>query len=68
MKTYEEGIIKGFSHNINVVEELETKLDNANLTIKELSNRILKAIEYINQHYPVCAGSELLEILKGSDK
>ena len=44
MKTYEEGIVKGFSHNVEVVEKLEHELDNANSKIKELANRILEAL------------------------
>ena len=71
MKTYEEGFIKGFSRNINVVEELETKLDNANSKIKELSNRIFKAIEYINNvhccTWDNTGAEDLLKILKGSE-
>lgn len=60
-KTYEEGIVKGFSHNIKTVEELE--------------ERIKKAIEFIeksklngNKVSEMLCGSEimtLLEILKG---
>ena len=36
--------------------------------IKNLEDRIDKAIEYIHNNYPVCAGKELLDILQGSDK
>jgi len=36
--------------------------------IERLNNIINKAIEYIRNNYPVCAGKELLEILKGEDK
>ena len=72
MKTYEEGIVKGFSHNVEVVEKLEHELDNANSKIKELSNRIFKAIEYINNvhccTWDNTGAEDLLKILKGSDK
>jgi hypothetical protein len=64
VKTYEEGFIAGFSHNIKTVEKLE--------------ERIKKAIEYIeenklngNKISEMLCGSEimtLLEILKGEDK
>ena len=41
--------------------ELEKENERLNKTID-------KSIEYIDNNYPVCAGSELLDILKGSDK
>lgn len=65
MKTYEEGFIAGFSHNIKTVEELE--------------ERIKKAIKYIQdtcylegyRDYNIMLQEqvkELLEILKGNEK
>lgn len=51
---------------IELNKSKETLL-NQWLEIKRLNNRIDKAIEYIENNYPVCAGSELLDILKGSD-
>lgn len=67
MKTYEEGFIAGFSHNIKTVEELE--------------ERIKKAIEFVQKTQFDCGDfnccgfgiwkngkNELLEILKGNEK
>ena len=50
--------------------EIEIKqLRNARYSLDrvELEDRIDKAIEYIEKNYPVCAGEDLLNILKGSD-
>lgn len=57
----------------NNVELLQNDLDNANSKVSELSNRILEAIEILNQpmlSYASCvkALDEIEEILKGSDK
>ena len=35
--------------------------------IPELQDRIDKAIEYIHNNYPVCAGKDLLDILEGKE-
>lgn len=50
MKTYEEGFIAGFSHNIKTVEELE--------------ERIKKAINILKFCNSQCA-KETIKILKG---
>lgn len=58
---------------------LQNDLDSANSKVSELSNRILKAIEYLEKNalapifldckmYETSAYNDLLEILKGSDK
>ena len=52
MKTYEEGFAKGFSHNIKVVEELETELDLVSSKASELSKRIFEALIYIDDKAP----------------
>lgn len=78
MKTYEEGFIAGFSHNIKTVEELEEQIKVLKSNLNENTTRILKAIEYTKglreKYFKECiAGSSielgnLLEILKGEDK
>ena len=52
MTTYEEGFTKGFSHNIKVVEELETELDLVSSKASELSKRIFEALIYIDDKAP----------------
>ena len=51
-------------------EYKETIAENMKLIQEKhkLQERIDKAIEYIHNNYPVCAGKELLDILQGSDK
>ena len=54
-------------------DELKEELgNNYDLFMYEINLQLLmkidKAIEYIENNYPVCAGSELLDILKGDDK
>jgi predicted RNase H-like HicB family nuclease len=60
MKTYEEGFIAGFSHNIKTVEELEERIKEAigliDLIIPELWN--------INNHMTYKL-KEIKKILKG---
>lgn len=75
-RTYEEGFVKGFCHNIDVVEELETELESSNSRVRELSKRLMKALGYINEKAPGVSTlildtenkAKLIDILTGSDK
>lgn len=64
-KTYEEGIVKGFSHNIKTIEELEEQIKKAIAYLKEneCENIYLDCKLYETKLY-----NELLEILKGNEK
>lgn len=65
MKTYEEGFIAGFSHNIKTVEELEEQikfLKDSNIHV--LEERIKKAINILKFCNSQCA-KETIKILKG---
>lgn len=53
VKTFEEGIVKGFSHNIKTVEELE--------------ERINKAIEYMENNL-TWGRYRITKILKGEEE
>ena len=46
-------------------KELQEHIILAVNLLKERQERIDKAIEYIEKNYPVCAGEDLLKILKG---
>ena len=50
------------------IETLQNDLDREKSKVKEYGSRMLKAIEYIHNNYPVCAGKELLEILQDDNK
>ena len=75
-RTYEKGFVKGFSHNIDVIVELETELEAFNSKVSELSNRILEALDYINEKAPKVSTLildtenkvKLLAILKGANE
>lgn len=66
MKTYEEGFIAGFSHNIKTVEKLEERIKKAVDEIKyfELQADHLDDNIYLDK----TLSNKLLEILKGNEK
>lgn len=37
---------------VNCIEQLQNDLDNANSKVSELSNRIIEALDYINEKAP----------------
>lgn len=49
------------------IERLQLELDSEKSNSTKAYKRILKAIEYIKNNYPVCAGKDLLDILEGSE-
>lgn len=50
------------------IDELKLELDNEKSNSTKAYKRIVKAIEYIKNNYPVCAGKDLLDILEGVDE
>lgn len=50
------------------IERLSNELNQQFIKCDKYMTRNEKAIEYIHNNYPVCAGKELLEILQGEDK
>ena len=61
---------------VNSIEQLQNDLDNANSKVSELSNRILEALDYINEKAPKVSTLildtkdkvKLLAILKGANE
>ena len=61
---------------VNSIEHLQNELDNANSKINELSSRILRALEYINEKAPKVSTLildtnnkvKLIAILEGADE
>ena len=70
--SFYEDLSKKQNKEIEGLKELCDKYEEEHkTTFKEWQDtikRIDKAKKYIENNYPVCAGSELLDILKGDDK
>lgn len=66
MKTYEEGIVKGFSHNIKTVEELEERIKKA---IEIIEKPLFIELDNIDINYLIERYNhdlkEIKKILKG---
>ena len=59
--------LKDYDKSLEEIEQLQLELDNEKSNSTKAYKRIVKAIEYIKNNYPVCAGIDLLDILQEKD-